>query len=314
MSTSPSLRHELLAEVVPRLRRAAEVVDEPTERAHVLARKATRSPGLPTVAAPGFARRFSVVEEEVDGASGPFPAYSFSPRGLEPVRTILYLHGGGYVYGIDPFQVRYAARLAAALDARVVMPAYPTAPEHTWRESYDGLVRLAQRLLTGRVPVTLVGDSAGGGLALALAQTLRDRTPASGGASPDRLVLHSPWVDLTLSAPGTEAAAAADPWLFPGKAGVWARWWAGEDDDLARPELSPGLGDLRRLPPTLMLCGGRDMLAPGCRALADRALVAGWDLTYVERPGLIHVFGLLPGLPEAGQAMRAVTRFLGARR
>ncbi|WP_299056570.1 alpha/beta hydrolase [uncultured Nocardioides sp.] len=314
MPTTPSLRHQLLAEVVPRLRKAAEVTDEPTERARVLARKATKRPGLPTVAVPGFARRFSVVEEEVEGATTTFPAYSFSPRGLEPVRTILYLHGGGYVHGIDPFQVRYAARLAAELGARVVMPAYPTTPEHTWRESHEALVALAQRLLTGRVPVALVGDSAGGGLALALAQSLRDRTPESGSASPDRLVLFSPWVDLTLSAPDTEAVAATDPWLFPGKARVWARWWAGSDAELFRSEVSPGLGDLDGLPRTLMVCGGRDMLAPGCRALADRAVHADWDLTYVERPDLIHVFGLLPGLPEAGQAMRAVVRFLTVRR
>jgi len=307
---APSLRHQLLAEVVPRLRRSAEVVDPEHERTTVLARKAARRPGLPTAATPGFARRFSVVTEEVDGASGPFPAWSITPRGVDPVRTILYCHGGGYVYPVDPFHVRYAARLGAATRSRVVLPGYPTAPEHTWRESRTGLLELAGRLLTGTRPVALVGDSAGGGLALALAQGLRDTARTTGAATPDRLLLHAPWVDLTMSSPDTERIAADDPWLFPGKAHVWARWWGGEGEDLARPELSPLFGDLDGLPPTLAFCGSRDMVSAGCRQLADRATTADWDLTYVERPGLIHVFGLLPGLPEARTALRMATEHL----
>ena len=90
-------------------------------------------------------------------------------------------------------------------------------------------------------------------------QALRDR----GGAQPDRLVLIAPWVDLTSSTPGTLEAAERDPWLSYPHLAVYASFWAGSEDagDLADPRVSPLFGDLAGLPPALMLCGTRDLLA-----------------------------------------------------
>ena len=184
-------------------------------------------------------------------------------------------------------------------------PDYPLAPEHTWRDSHDVLVDdLARRTAAG--PVVLLGDSAGGGLALALALALRDR----GAAPPTHLVLLSPWGDLTTSTPETRGLDDVDPWLSFAKLGLYAGWWAGSSDDLGRPEVSPTLGDLHDLPPALMFCGTHDLLVPGCRLLADRAAAAGWDLTYVERDGLLHVFPLFPAIPEARAAWRQTLSFL----
>jgi acetyl esterase/lipase len=206
---------------------------------------------------------------------------------------------------ISAWQVSFAARMADDLDARVVMPDYPLAPEHTWRDSHDDLVDLARRLATGN-ELVIAGDSAGGGLALAIAESLRDH----GGPQPRRLLLISPWVDLTTSTPETAELDAIDSWLFIGKLRAYAGWWAGTPDDLARPEVSPGLADLAGLPPTLMFCGTRDLLVPGCRLLARRAAEAGWDLTYVEEPDLIHVYPILPFIPEAKRAWRRTVDFL----
>lgn len=203
--------------------------------------------------------------------------------------------------------VRYAARLADALGVRVLLPDYPLAPEHTWRDSLEPLVELATRWANGPGlgGLLLGGDSAGGGLALALAQALRER----GQVRPERLLLVSPWVDLTTSSPATAWFDRRDPWLHSSSLRLYARWWAGLPDDapddhpdLARTEVSPALRDLGDLPPTLMLCGTRDLLVPACRRLATRAAEAGWDLTYVEEPGAIHVYPLLPGIPEAARA------------
>ena len=104
--------------------------------------------------------------------------------------------------------------------------------------------------------------------------------------------------------------AVRDTWLFLGKLRAYAQWWAGSAEDLARPEVSPGLADLSGLPPTLMFCGTRDTLAPGCRLLARRAAEAGWPLEYVEVPDLIHVFPLLPLVPEARVAWHHTLEFL----
>ena len=171
----PSRRHELLAFVIPRLRKAGELVDEPTERERVLRWHATLDRSLPTRAVPGFARRFSVVTEILSGPRGTFPSYVITPRHREPTRTLVYLHGGGYMAPISAFQVRYAARLAREVGARVVLPDYPLAPEHTWRDSFEPLVALTARWAEGPGGAVLVGDSSGGGYALALAEALRDR-------------------------------------------------------------------------------------------------------------------------------------------
>ncbi len=297
----PSRSHDLLARAIPRIRNARELEVEHAERLRVEQWHATLGRSLPTRLVPGFSRRFSVVTEEVAG----FPVHVVTPRHLDPGRTLFYVHGGGFMAPIDPFHVRYVARLATALSARVVLPDYPLAPEHTWRDSFDPLVDLAARW-AGESRVTLAGDSAGGGYALALAIGLRDR----GEPAPREMLLLSPWVDLTTSTPETESYDEVDPWLFLGKLRLYAEWWAGSPDDLGRPEVSPALADLSGLPRTLMFCGSRDLLVPGCRLLADRAAATDWDLTYLERPDLLHVFPLLPFIPEGRTAHRITLEFL----
>jgi epsilon-lactone hydrolase len=301
----PSRRHDLLARLVPALRRSRELDDEPTERARVEAWHATLDHGpdraLPTRAVPRFAKRWEATVIDVG-----FPCHVLTPRGRPVTRTLYYVHGGGYMAPIDPFHVRYATRLADAIGARVVMPDYPLAPEHTWKDSHDALVDDAARWAGSEGGAVLAGDSAGGGLALSMALSMRDR----GLAQASSLVLHAPWVDLTTSTPETFAADAIDPWLFIGKVQAYAGWWAGSEADLDRPEVSPALGDLAGLPRALVLYGTRDLLAPGCRLLVRRAAEAGWDLTAIEEPDLIHVYGLLPFVPEGARAFRQVTEFL----
>jgi monoterpene epsilon-lactone hydrolase len=299
----PSRRHEVLAYVVPRVRKSRDLKDVEVERARLERWHATLDRGFPTSAVRRFDKRFRVTEEQLPGG---FPSYTLTPRGSSPDRVVVYVHGGGFVAPIDPFQVKYAARLATTLNAQVVMPDYPLTPEHTWRDSHEDVVRLIQRATETSERVVVVGDSAGGGIALAAALTVRDR----GGPQPSHLLLHAPWVDLTTSTPETATVTLEDPWLFIGKMHAYADWWAGSEDDLGRPEVSPALGDLAGLPRALMFSGTRDTLMPGCRLLARRAAEAGWDLTYVEQPGLLHVYPLLPLIPEAKQAWRTTVEFL----
>ena len=297
----PSRRHDLLARLVPTVRRSRELDDEPTERARIERWHAGLDRALPTRAVPRFAKRWEVTVTDLG-----FPCHVLTPRHRPATRTLYYLHGGGFMAPIDPFHVRYATRLADAIGARVVMPDYPLAPEHTWKDSHDALVDDAARWAASEGGAVLAGDSAGGGLALAVAMSMRDR----GLAQASSLVLHAPWVDLTTSTPETFAADAIDPWLFVGKLQAYAGWWAGSDDALGRPEVSPALGDLAGLPRALVLYGTRDLLAPGCRLLVRRAAEAGWNLTAIEEPDLIHVYGLLPFVPESARAFRQVREFV----
>ena len=297
----PSLRHALLASAIPRIRRSGDLDTEPTERARVEALHRAQDRRLPTRGTRGFAKSWDVSTTDIG-----FPSHVLTPRHRHVHRTLYYVHGGAFMAPMDAVHVRYATRLADAIGARVVMPDYPLAPEHTWADSHDALVADAARWADEPGGMVLAGDSSGGGLALAMALSMRERglTPAT------HLVLHAPWVDLTTSTPETRAADALDPWLFLSKVEAYALWWAGSPDDLGRPEVSPALADLTGLPKALMLYGTRDLLHPGCRLLARRAVAAGWDLTSVEEPDLIHVYGLLPLIPEARRAFTQVVDFL----
>lgn len=305
-SRRPSRRHDFLARAVPKLRKSRELDDPARERARVERWHATLPSALdrplPTGLVPLFGRRFAVVTEDLDG----YAVHTITPRHTAVTGTLLYVHGGGFMAPIDPFHIRFACRLARRLGVRVVMPDYPLAPEHTWRDSFDSMLSLATRLAGDEDALLIAGDSAGGGYALALALAMRD----AGGPVADRVLLLSPWVDLSASTPETPEFAARDPWLFLGKINLYAEWWAGSADEVTRPEVSPALADLHGLPRTLMLCGTRDALAPGCRLLARRAEETDWDLTYLEEPDLIHVYPLLPLIPEAGRAWRQITSFL----
>src|SRR6478736_9946129 len=177
----PSRRHDLLARLVPALRRSRELDDEPTERARVEAWHATLDRALPTRAVPRFAKRWEATVTDVG-----FPCHVLTPRGRPVTRTLYYVHGGGFMAPIDPLHVRDATRLADAMGARVVIPDYPLAPEHTWADSHDALVADAARWADTDGGVVLAGDSAGGGLALAMALSMRDR----GLAPASSLVMH----------------------------------------------------------------------------------------------------------------------------
>jgi monoterpene epsilon-lactone hydrolase len=296
----PSLQHTLVSWALPFLRRNGSPDDVPALRQALIEenRKAREGP-------PQAVRRTH--EESISNTHG-FPVFELWPAGTEvPKRAVLYLHGGAYVHPSDPRQWSFVTRVADAIGARAVVPAYPLAPEFTVEDSFEQMVAIVQQVIAESPDgVVLAGDSAGGGYALALAQAVRDR----GGPLPSHLVLIAHWVDLTGSAPGTREAAARDPWLSFEHLSIYAGLWAGSDDPeaLADPRVSPGLADLTGLPPALMLCGTRDLLQPGCDVLFERAEAAGWSLEYVVAPGLIHVYPLLP-IPEAREAFEHIAEF-----
>ena len=298
----PSIQHAVLSRLIPVLRRNLPIGDLPAMRAALTEANRTADEGPSRKVRGGH-------EEQISNGHG-FPVFTLwkTRSGAErPDRSVFYLHGGAYVRPVAARHWTFASRLADSLGAAAVMPAYPLAPEFTVQDSFDDMISVFEDVARESPGgVTLVGDSAGGGYALALAQALRDR----GGAQPDRLVLIAPWVDLTSSTPGTLEAAERDPWLSYPHLAVYASFWAGSEDagDLADPRVSPLFADLAGLPPALMFCGTRDLLQPACDALFERADAADWPLEYVLTPGLIHVYPLIP-IPEARQAFQHILRF-----
>ena len=222
--------------------------------------------------------------------------------GAESGTTVLYLHGGAYIHGFNAYQWRFMDRLAREARCRVVAPAYHLAPYADYRQAYADLEELYERLLSERPDdrVILMGDSAGGGLALGFAEALS----AEDRLLPERLILFSPWVDVSMTNPDIEAFAAVDPVLHLELVTVHGRYWAGEADTRDW-HVSPLYGDMSGLPPVTIYCGTREMLCPDILLAADRLSDAGIDVTLNVGRGLNHDYPLMP-LPEAEQAVRDV--------
>lgn len=284
---------------MPRVRPPAVITDASALREKLVAKNRARQTTPPA----WLKKSFDVTVEDIG-----FPVYVATPRSAGWTRTLVHVHGGSFTAVAHDRQWRWAARLAQRTSSRLVFPAYPLAPEHTWRDAVPALTAYVGGLCAAG-EVVLSGDSAGGGLALAVALGLRDRERAGEGAQPSKLVLIAPWADLTRSAPGTEESAARDPWLSIDNHDTYALFWAGSEADLVQPEVSPALGDLTDLPPAMLVCGTHDMLYAGAEALAARAAMVGWPVIFEVGHGLLHVYPILP-VSEARGALKRVAAFI----
>ncbi|MET4780164.1 alpha/beta hydrolase [Glaciihabitans sp. UYNi722] len=235
--------------------------------------------------------------------------YKISPRDITAPRRALYLHGGCYVYEIALQHWLLIAKLAVSTSATFVVPIYPLAPTETASSIVPRVTEMAAELIdeVGADLVSILGDSAGGGMALAVAMQLRDR----GLPALHQTVLISPWLDISGTDPALAAIAPRDPWLaIPGTHAVGAiyRGELAEND----PIVSPIYGDLTGLGPITMFSGTRDILNADARRFARKARDAGLSLDYHQLPGMIHVYPLLP-IPEATEAQRIITRAMTRR-
>ncbi|MFB8764781.1 alpha/beta hydrolase fold domain-containing protein [Nocardiopsis alba] len=234
------------------------------------------------------------------------PVYTVLPkRGGAPERAVLYLHGGAYVAPITPWHWWLVGRMADQ-GTRVEVALYGLAPEHTHREALPFLERVYRELIDA-VParrVALAGDSAGGGLALALAQ----RVIGAGLPAPGRSILVSPWVDATMTNPEIAGIEPRDPWLASIGLRISAEAWAGGDDPSV-PGLSPLHGSMEGLPPTDVYVGTHDLFLPDVRLACERMRRAGVRVDLEEAEGLFHVYPLVP-CPEGRRARDRILRRL----
>jgi acetyl esterase/lipase len=232
-------------------------------------------------------------------------------QGNESVNVILYFHGGVYVIGNAAATVPLVGDLVRRTGARAITLDYRLAPEHPYpaavddaRAAYVGL--LAQGVAPAQI--ALAGESAGGGLAVALLLALRE----AGVPLPSCGYLMSPYADLTLSGETLAEKRDVDPLLTP--EGLVARVpdyvGAAEASD---PLISPIFGDLRGLPPLLIQVGSHEVLLSDAVRLAGRAASSDVPVRLEVTPGVPHVFQAYAGLlDEAGAALDRAAAFLNA--
>lgn len=222
---------------------------------------------------------------EVEG----IPAHWHSLQ--EPVQNmVLYLHGGSYTICSPATHKGLASRIALAGRANLLLPAYRLAPEHPFPAALEDAI-ICYRWLMAQdhksEDLIIAGDSAGGGLTLAVALKLKE----IGLPLPSKLVLLSPWVDL---------AAAPKMGLLYAK-----------ESELKNPLVSPLYGNLAGLPPTLIQVGGADMIRADSLKLEQRMKAAGVSVELQEYEGMFHVFqAFAPLLPEAQPAIEKIGIFI----
>jgi len=242
---------------------------------------------------------------------GAIAARKLVPADARPGHAILYLHGGAYVIGGPGSHAKLAGHIGRAARRAVYFVDYRLAPEHPFPAALDDALAAYRWLLAqGHAPaqVTLAGDSAGGGLALALAMSIRDgKLPAPGA-----LVLISPWTDLTLGGASHRSHARRDPMLRGSWLAACAAHYAGARP-LNEPLLSPAFGNLAGLPPMLIQVGSEEILWSDSESLAQRARAAGTAVTLKRHEGLWHDFQVHAGLlPEADHALAGIGAFVEA--
>ncbi|HEU5416664.1 MAG TPA: alpha/beta hydrolase fold domain-containing protein [Streptosporangiaceae bacterium] len=219
--------------------------------------------------------------------------------GAGPARTVVHFHGGGYCIGSPLMGRAWAAQLSSRAGVRVLVPDYRLAPEHPHPAALEDAREVLKAVLAEASPGSVVvsGDSAGGGLALALVLALRD----AGEELPAGCVLMSPWLDLAADRRARPDLVRRDVLLSPGWLAACAAGYAGRAGQ-GDPAVSPARAELAGLPPLLVQAGTDELLAPDAELLAGRAAAARVDVTYTRWPRMWHDFVLQAGLVAAADS------------
>ena len=230
------------------------------------------------------------------------------PKGSEENKLLFYVHGGGYVSGSCNDHRSFVSRLAHSCGLKTLHYEYRLAPEHPYPAALDDSLEVYKEVLSkGFKPGNIVfaGESAGGGLMLALLLAIRDKSlplPKAG-------VAITPWTDLSCSSESYKtrnrfSLAPTDSWI------VFRNHYVAEND-LQNPYISPLFGDLQNLPPLFINAGDHDELYDDSRLFAEKAKASGVDVTFRTGKGQVHCYPLMaPLFPEATEAMEEIVGFI----
>jgi len=230
------------------------------------------------------------------------------PDGANPDKTILYVHGGGYVSGSCNDHRGFVSKFADFCKVTTFIYEYRLAPENPFPAALDDSVKAYEWLLAqGKKPenILVAGESAGGGLCLALLLALRDRKIAL----PKAAVAISPWTDLSCSGDSYRTKNNISISLY-NSWNVFSKYYAG-NNDIRNPLISPLYGDLKGLPPIFINSGEADELFDDGKSFYQKAKAAGVQAHFREGAGMVHCYPLLaPMFPEATEAMDEIRDFI----
>jgi len=242
---------------------------------------------------------------------GGVPTAEITVDGIEPRHVVLYFHGGVYVMGDAALAADLASQVGRRTQAKVISVDYRLAPEHPHPAAVDDALAAYEALLdNGIAPsdIVLVGESAGGALAVATLVNARDH----GLPLPAAAFVMSPYADLTLAGTTMETKREVDPLIS--REALQPRvadYTAGQDAALAL--ISPIFADLSGLPPLIIQAGTHEVLLDDAVRLARQAATADVEVTLDITPRVPHVFqAYYPILDEGTAALDRAGQFLSA--
>ena len=284
-------------EILQRRRNA----DHRTPEAEAERLEARRGTEEPPSAVPNWLKaRVETAETEYAGLQ----TFVLNPGGGSA--TVVYLHGGAYVNGFNAHQWRLLNKLSDRTGCEFLVPAYHLAPWGDCVRGCEDVTALFAAVAEERPGrrVLLMGDSAGGGLAMIAAENL----VRQGGPLPERLILFSPWTDVSMDNPDIGPLIPVDPILHFELTRLHGQYWAGEAD-VHDWRASPLFGEMAGLPPVTIYCGTRELLYPDLLRTRDKLEASGVELDFRVGRGLNHDYPLMP-IPEADAALAEVAALI----
>ncbi|WP_374375188.1 alpha/beta hydrolase [Dongia sp.] len=288
------------------LNAAPEIMARPTDLASLQQRR-KETYALYAPQGVKWCAKLGGVTEDVE--LGGVRAQVVSPKETRSKDVVLYFFGGGYVQGSPEEDLCITATIADEAGCRVYAPAYRLAPEHPYPAALEDALASYRALIAahGANAVTVMGESAGAGLALSLMMAAAQ----AGLALPKKLVLLSPWSDLTATGDTIRTLQGIDPWLdYAATLEPAAKAYA-HGRDLADPLLSPLYADFPQgFPKTQITTGTRDLFLSDCARLSTKMRQAGIACELRVWEGMWHVFEYYIDMPEARASLSEIAGFI----
>lgn len=244
---------------------------------------------------------------------------SLEPKNLKVSKEIIFYHGGAYAEGVKVFHFALMAELAKALKGRITLVDYPLAPEHHAPEILDLCLEAYYQCLDKSQldEVILIGDSAGGGIALAISMTIRDeiKKAMDHGVKldakvrmPDKTILYSPWLDISMSHPEMIEYDKKDLILNIQALKAIGKVYS-DTYDLKDYRVSPIFGDLNNLGDVAIFYGTDENFYPDCRDFCDTPNLVNTSITGFVYPFMQHDWLVIP-IEERDEAIRETADFV----
>ena len=232
--------------------------------------------------------------------------YTFRQKHKQEQGHIFYLHGGAYINGPTMPHWYFIRNLVKRLNVQVIVPDFPLAPENTFDHILETVFHCYEYFINERSlgTITIMGDSSGGSMALALSLILKENTIPQ----PDNIILISPWLDITLSDPEIAILEKCDIMLNKVELVESGKMYAG-DSDRKHPYLSPLYADISGLAPIHIFTGTHELFLFDVRKFVKQAKEKDIAVHYHEYPGMFHCWILTP-IPEAVKAFGEIKKIL----